>query len=239
MMDNINYPPMTPSYQSPESCIQLGWGSKPAMVLIDVCRAYWADGSPLNLLSNPEAAASPDSMRRLLAAARKAKIPVIWAQVRYNKGLMIDGGMQYKKGQGCSIWQDGDTRGMDAWLPGLVAEPDETIIFKKNPSAFFATTLSTELQLLDVDTLVLCGVSTSGCVRATALDAVCHGFRPMVRNPPVNIQTKLIHAIQIVGSACGDRSTTIQNATLYDLDMSYADVVSEEDAIKKIVAGWS
>jgi nicotinamidase-related amidase len=79
-----------------------------------------------------------------------------------------------------TIRQDGDTRGMDAWLPGLEPEPKDTIIFKKNPSAIFGTTLSTELQLMAVDTLVVCGVSISGCVRATTLDAMCYGFRPMV-----------------------------------------------------------
>lgn len=169
-MSEYPYPPMEPSYKAPTNLNKLGWGSRPALVIIDVCRAYWSPGSPLDLLANPEGAASPSSMRRLLAAARSAKIPVIWAQVRYNKGTMIDGGMQYKKSQGCDIWQDGDERGMDAWLPGLEATPEETVIFKKNPSAFFATTLSTELQLLQVDTMVLCGVSTSGCVRATALE---------------------------------------------------------------------
>ncbi|TVY44547.1 Maleamate amidohydrolase, partial [Lachnellula occidentalis] len=135
--------------------------------------------------------------------------------VRYNKGGMLDGGMQYKKSAGCSIWQEGDTRGMDAWLPGLEADAEDTV-------CVFATTLSAELVLLGVDTLVLCGVSTSGCVRATAVDAVCHGFRPMV-----------------VGSASGDRSPAIQNATLRDLDANYADVVSEEEAISKLLAGWS
>lgn len=171
---------MAHSYQSAESNIKIGWGSRPALMLIDVCRAYWSEESPLNLLGNPEAAASPDSMRRLLSAARASNTPVLWAQVRYNKGAMLDGGMQYKKSSGCSIWQEGDTRGMDAWLPGLEAAAEDSVVFKKNPSAFFATTLSSELQLLNVDTLVLCGVSTSGCVRATAVDAVCHGFRPMV-----------------------------------------------------------
>jgi len=169
-MSEVDYLPIEPSYEAPSGLNKLGWGSRPALVIIDVCRAYWSAGSPLDLLANPEAAASPSSMRRLLAAARATSIPVIWAQVRYNKGTMLDGGMQYKKSQGCNIWQDGDERGMDAWLPGLEAEKDETVVFKKNPSAFFATTLSTELQLLQVDTIVLCGVSTSGCVRATALE---------------------------------------------------------------------
>jgi nicotinamidase-related amidase len=188
--EEIDYPHMEPSYQSPESLTKLGWGSRPALVLIDVCRAYWSPGSPLDLLANAEAAASPSSMRRLLTAARAASIPVLWAQVRYNKGTMLDGGIQYKKSDGCSIWQDGDERGMDAWLPGLVAREDETVIYKKNPSAFFATTLSTELQMLQVDTLILCGVSTSGCVRATAFDACCHGFRPMVsRGVPMMLRS--------------------------------------------------
>ncbi|TVY24262.1 Maleamate amidohydrolase [Lachnellula hyalina] len=221
-MADLEYPPMAPSYQSAHSNSKLGWGSRPALMLIDVCRAYWSDASPLNLLGNPEAAASPDSMRRLLSAARASNTPVLWAQVKYNKGSMLDGGMQYKKSAGCNIWQEGDTRGMDAWLPGLEAAAEDSVVYKKNPSAFFATTLSAELQMLGVDTLVLCGVSTSGCVRATALDAVCHGFRPMV-----------------VGSASGDRSPAIQNATLRDLDANYADVVSEEEAISKLLAGWS
>ncbi|RDW91684.1 isochorismatase hydrolase-2 [Coleophoma crateriformis] len=221
-MTMIEIPHQQPSYKRPENINRLGWGARPALLLIDVCRAYWSEGSALDLLSNPEAAAAPDSMRRLVAAARAGKVPVIWAQVRYNAGVMLDAGMQYQKSTVCSIWQDGDTRGMDAWLPGLTADANDTIIYKKNPSAFFATTLSTELQLMHVDTLVLCGVSTSGCVRATALDAMCHGFRPMV-----------------VGSACGDRSKEIQNATLYDLDSNYADVVSEAEALEKVISGWS
>jgi nicotinamidase-related amidase len=150
---------------------------------------------------------------------------------------MIDGGVQYMKSKGGTIWQDGDTRGMDAWLPGLEPEPSDTVIFKKNPSAFFGTTLSTELQLMNVDTLVLCGVSTSGCVRATTLDAMCYGFRPMVRYRFL-MQMQNFNAIQVVGSACGDRSAIIQSATLFDLHSKYADVVTEEEAVEKMKAAW-
>jgi nicotinamidase-related amidase len=218
---------------------KLGWGSRPALIVIDVCRAYWSKDSPLDLLHNPEGAAAPDSMRRLVAAARTGNVPVIWVQVRYNKGKMIDGRVQYMKSKGGTFWQDGDTRGMDAWLLGLEPEPRDTVIFKKNPSAFFGTTLSTELQLMNVDTLVLCGVSTSGCVRATTLDAMCYGFRPMVSYRfPVQMQRKLnFNTIQVVESACGDRSAIIQSATLFDLHSKYADVVTEE-AIEKMKAGW-
>lgn len=158
----------------------LGWGTKPALLVIDVCRAYWQTGSPLDLLHNPAAAASLDSMRRLVAAARTGGIPIIWAQVRYNSGTMLDGGIQYKKAPNVSIWQDGDDRGMGELMPGLGPGEGESVLYKKNPSCFFGTALSTELVLRGVDTLVLCGVSTSGCVRASAVDAMCHGFRPMV-----------------------------------------------------------
>lgn len=159
---------------------RIGWGSRPALLLIDVCTAYWKDGSPLDLSNNADGAASPDSMRRLLSSARQGGVPVIWAQVRYNHPQMKDGGVQALKTKTILAWQDGDTRGLDALMPGLEPTSTETVILKRNPSAFFGTTLATELHLLGVDTLVICGVSTSGCVRATAADALCHGFRPMV-----------------------------------------------------------
>ncbi|CAK7216715.1 hypothetical protein SCUCBS95973_002900 [Sporothrix curviconia] len=202
----------------------LGWGSRPALVLIDVCRAYWAAESPLSLLANPAGAAAPDSMVRLLTAARKGGIPVVWCQVHYTHPTMVDGGVMYKKSPGITIWQDGDLRGMDAWMPGLAPDgdcSDETVVLKSNPSGFLATNLAGQLNALGVDTIVLCGVSTSGCVRATAVDACGHGFRCMV-----------------VEEASGDRSVEIQRATLFDLDACFADIVSEAEAVEKITQGW-
>jgi len=159
---------------------KLGCGLRPGLLIIDVCAAYWREGSPLDLSHNPEGAQSLDSMRRLVAAARSSSVPVIWAQVRYNHPQMKDAGVQAKKTKTIYAWQDGDTRGLDALMPGLEPELDEIVVLKRNPSAFFGTTLATDLTLLKIDTLVICGVSTSGCVRASAMDAMCHGFRPMV-----------------------------------------------------------
>jgi nicotinamidase-related amidase len=181
----------------PTESTKMGWGARPALLLVDVCIAYWKNGSPLDLSHNPEGNASPDSMRRLLTAARKGNVPVIWAQVRYNHPQMKDGGVQAKKTKTIVAWQDGDPRGLDALLPGLEPAAEDTVVLKRNPSAFcesneslrfiidtdaflVGTNLATELHLLDVDTLVLGGVSTSGCIRATAMDAMAHGFRPMV-----------------------------------------------------------
>lgn len=93
---------------------------------------------------------------------------------------MADAGLFYKKAKVLTVWQKGDARGLDAYMEGLEPAEGDTVIVKKYASAFFGTTLASELQVLGVDTLVICGVSTSGCVRASTLDAMQHGFRPMV-----------------------------------------------------------
>ncbi|CZR58244.1 uncharacterized protein PAC_08135 [Phialocephala subalpina] len=210
------------SYQRSGFSNKMGWGSRPALVLVDVCKAYWSEGSPLDTSSNPESVAAPESMRKLVAAARSSQVPVIWTKVYYDREDMADAGLMYKKAKVLTVWQKGDTRGFDAYVDGLVPEPQDTIVTKKMPSAFFGTTLAADLHLLNVDTLVICGVSTSGCVRATTLDAMQNGFRPMV-----------------VGEACGDRTPEIQRSNLFDLNAKYADVVPEAEAIEKLKAGWS
>lgn len=142
--------------------------------------------------------------------------------MRYNHPEMKDAGIQIKKTKTILAWQDGDEHGLDASMPGLEPAPEECVVLKRNPSAFFGTILSSQLHLLNVNTLVICGVSTSGCVRATAVDAACYGFRPIV-----------------VGSACGDRSPLIQQQNLFDIDTAFGDVVEEAEAVVSLTAGWS
>ena len=244
---------------------RMGWGSRPALLIIDVCTAYFTPGSPLDTSSNPASAASPESMRRLLAAARKVKCPIVFTKVEYSDPNMKDAGLFWSKTKALDVWKVGDRRGLDESVEGL--EPivvdvggDEWIVKKKYPSAFFGTTLATDLYTRGVDTVVVCGVSTSGCVRASVLDAMCYGFRPMV-----------------VGSACGDRTKEVHEANMFDMgksichcavmlpamhygllsakgvirarsvhqtssdmvvDTKYADAVSEKDAVEKLEAGW-
>ena len=148
-------------------------------MLIDVCQAYWTEGSPLDTSGNPSSVASIDGMKQLLAAARASSTtPVIWTKVEYND--MSEAGLFYLKAKALDVWLKGDNRRYDAWVDGLVPAEGEVVIAKKYASAFFGTDLATRLRLLGVDTLVICGVSTSGCIRATSLDAMQHGFRPMV-----------------------------------------------------------
>lgn len=158
----------------------MGWGQRPALLIIDVCVAYWSPSSPLSLLNNPEAVTAPESMRRLLSAARENGFPVVWSTVEYKDPDMADAGLFWHKSKSLDVWKKGDERGLAAYMEGIEPVKGETVILKKYASAFFGTTLASSLHILNVDTLVICGVSTSGCVRATTLDAMQSGFRPMV-----------------------------------------------------------
>ncbi|KAF1946908.1 N-carbamoylsarcosine amidase [Clathrospora elynae] len=200
---------------------KMGWGRKPALLLIDVCNAYWSQDSPLDISSNPASAAAPASIARLVAAAREGKVPLIWTRVEYTEPDMSDAGLFFCKAPLLKVFQKGSDAGLESWVPGLEPAEEEIVISKRYPSAFFATDLSTRLQLKGIDTLVICGVSTSGCVRASTLDAMCLGYRPMV-----------------VGESCGDRSPAVHDANIFDMNAKMADVISESEAIEKLKAGW-
>ncbi|EMD88227.1 hypothetical protein COCC4DRAFT_145822 [Bipolaris maydis ATCC 48331] len=199
----------------------IGWGNRPALLLVDVCNAYWSEDSPLDTRSNPASAAVPASIAKLVNAARQGKVPLIWTRVEYMEPDMADAGLFACKVPLLHVFQRGKETGLESWVPGLEPAAGEIVVSKRYPSAFFGTDLSTRLQVSRVDTLVICGVSTSGCVRATTLDAMCLGFRPMV-----------------VGEACGDRSPAVHDANIMDMGAKMADVVSEKEAIEKLKAGW-
>jgi maleamate amidohydrolase len=96
----------------------------------------------------------------------------------------------------------------------LAPDPGEPVIAKQYASAFFATSLASTLHARGVDTVVVAGVSTSGCIRASATDALGHGFRP-----------------QVVRQACADRTPDLHEQNLRDLDAKYADVVDLPEAL--------
>lgn len=120
---------------------------------------------------------SLDVMRRLLAAARSSGVPVIWTQVSYSSPE-DEAKLFYKKVPVLEVFQEGDTRKLGGWIEGLESIEGEVVVVKKFPSAFCGTELEGLLRGRGVDTLVVGGVSTSGCVRASCLDGLCAGFRP-------------------------------------------------------------
>jgi maleamate amidohydrolase len=175
-------------------------GSRPALVLVDPARAYIDPQCPLyaGVEENVEA------MRALLASAREAGIPVVVTEVRL-RADGADAGIFFKKSGTLVAFCEGSPFG--AFIEGLEPNADELLVTKKYPSAFFGTALSTHLTALGVDTVLIGGLSTSGCVRATTLDAMQHGFVPMV-----------------VEEAVGDRDSAIHESNLFDMQQKMAEV---------------
>lgn len=190
---------------------RLGFGARPALVVIDFCCAYTTPGSPLYAGERIEA--TRKAAATLLKAARVAKVPVLHTTVRYTKGG-ADGGVFFRKVKALRLFEEGADPALQAYAKGLAPKKGEPEIVKQYASGFFGTSLASTLTASGVDTLIIAGVSTSGCVRATALDACQHGFVPVV-----------------VRDAVGDRDPRVHDANLFDLAAKYADVVSLEEAI--------
>lgn len=184
---------------------RVGFGARPALILIDLCRAYYDPACDLYMGSD----ASLMSSLRLREAAHAAAIPVILTNVVYHPST-IDGGRFFEKSKPLRYFIQGNP--MADWPEGLEPRADELIISKQYPSAFFGTSLASTLTALGIDSVLLGGVSTSGCVRATCVDAMSHGFRTAV-----------------IAEACGDRHPDPHDANLFDMDAKYADVVSEAE----------
>ncbi len=181
-------------------------GSQFAVVVVDMCVAYFDDESPLNL----DQPAVIDAVRELVASARAHGVPVLWTRVEYPQGG--DGSVWYEKVPVLSSFDAGNR--LAEWIPGLTPNDGETVVTKQHASGFFGTDLDQALRARSVDTVLVCGVSTSGCVRATATDASAHGFVPFV-----------------VREAVGDRTPAVHEANLFDLNAKYADVIPLTDAI--------
>ena len=188
----------------------LPFGQHPALLIVDFVMAYLDPASPL-YAGVEDALASNE---RLLVAARTAGIPVIFTNVEYEPGG-ADGGVFYRKVPALRLFDRGSAYG--AFPESLSPQDGELVITKQYASAFFGTDLAAALKDLGVDTLLITGLSTSGCVRATALDACQHGFLPFV-----------------VREACGDRHVGPHDASLFDLQAKYAEVIFEAQAIAQL-----
>lgn len=189
----------------------LGWGESPALVIVDMCRAYV---DPECSLFAADAPAAYEVAERLAEVARAAGRPVAFTRVEYDEHG-ANGGLFFRKVPALGAFVTGNPL---AEFTDLVAPRDgDIVVTKQYPSAFFGTPLLAELRGRGVDTVVVCGVSTSGCVRATALDALQNGFAPMV-----------------VAEGCADRDPRPHHANLFDLSAKYADVVDEQEAARHL-----
>lgn len=186
---------------------QLGFGTKPALILVDFVQAYFDRNCELYADVQQEL----ESALRIVEAARSAEILIVYTRVVYHPSG-IDGGTFFRKAKPLRNMVAGHPLGN--WPTGIEPKDNELIVSKQYPSAFFGTSLASTLTASGIDTLIITGLTTSGCVRATCVDACSHGFIPI-----------------IVADACGDRHEDPHRANLFDMNAKYGDVVGEREAI--------
>ena len=191
---------------------RLGFGKKTALIVIDLLQGYTTEGAPLYA---PGVVAAVSEMHELLKAARATDMIIIHTQVRYNPHTFIDGGVWTRKAPVLKSLVEGDPYAQ--FCEGMEPLPEELLITKNYASAFFGTSLNATLTAAGVDTLMITGCTTSGCIRATAVDALQNGFIPIC-----------------VRECCGDRHDDPHEANLFDINAKYGDVISKAEAMEYI-----
>jgi maleamate amidohydrolase len=189
--------------------IKMGFGERPALILIDMIKGFTDPTMPLGAPLETQI----EAQKPLLDVARARAIPVIFSTVMYEEADIKDAGIWALKQTGAQTL----TAGSEAVKvdPRLGMQPGDILLVKKYASCFYGTDLVPRLNSRRIDTLIIAGCTTSGCVRATAVDAVQNGFRPMV-----------------VREAVGDRSAAAHDQSLFDLNAKYADVVSLDETLQ-------
>lgn len=186
---------------------QLRPGSRPAVLAIDMMAAYFTEGSPFCLPSRD----SVDGAAAVLKVARQAGVPVLHTRVSYSEEDLEN--LVFLRKVPALRQLTGDNP-LCQLMPEVAPAGGEQVLVKQQASAFFGTDLAARLRELDIDTVVITGVSTSGCVRATAVDAVARNLVAVV-----------------VRDAVGDRDDEVGGASLLDLRMKYAEVVDLATAV--------
>jgi maleamate amidohydrolase len=187
---------------------RVGFGSRPAVIVVDYIVGFTDLQSPLAANLDRELKATLS----LLRAARSKNVPVVFTTVAYDENCR-EAGVFIRKVPSLRIlaagtrWIEIDAR--------LNRQSDELLLVKRFASSFFGTHLASHLTFLGVDTLIVTGCTTSGCVRATAVDGMQHGFRVIVPRECV-----------------GDRAPDAHEANLLDIDAKYGDVVSLSQVLR-------
>ena len=182
-------------------------GSSPAVLVVDFSCGFTDPGCTLGA----DMTAEVEATKRLLDTAREKGLPVIFTTIGFEPSGK-DGGLWLQKAPALADLELGGR-----WVeidPRLARREDETIVLKKGASGFFGTNLASILVSQSVDTVILCGATTSGCVRATAVDLLQYGWPTIVPRECV-----------------GDRAQAPHDANLFDIQAKYADVVPLAEAL--------
>lgn len=188
---------------------KLGFGQRPALLIVDMVKAFTNPEMPLGANLDRQI----EAIELLLRAAHDGGAPVIFSTVSYDDEHLKDAGIFGMKQKGSATLRAG-TEGVRV-DPRLDFRQTDSLLVKKYASCFFGTDLVSRLLVRGIDTLIVTGCTTSGCVRASAVDACQIGFRPMV-----------------VREAVGDRSQSAHDQSLFDLNAKYADVVSLQETLQ-------
>ena len=184
-----------------------GYGTRPALLIVDFIKGFTDSGTGLG----GDYSAELSVTARLLKEFRSRALPVFFTTVAYEPHLH-DAGQFVAKVPALSIL----VRGSD-WVnvdDRIRPRPSEQVVTKKYASSFFDTRLDMELRGLGVDTVIIVGCTTSGCIRASAIDSMQYGFHTVV-----------------VRDAVGDRARTPHEVNLFDIDAKYGDVVSSGEVL--------
>jgi maleamate amidohydrolase len=196
---------------------RIGFGQRPAVLVIDMQHDFCDPKAPTNLW--PSIGKTYEPIRQLCASARLRRIPVFYTQGLVAADGSSAGLWRYKQRYHAEgLVQIDGTKGAEI-IPELAPQPGDHVIRKWRPSAFFRTDFEVFLSVLAIDTLLVCGTSVSGCVRATVTDAFMRDIRCMV-----------------VRECVADRTPAVMEANLFDLDQKFADVVTLGETINYLTS---
>jgi maleamate amidohydrolase len=188
-----------------------GLGRRPALIVVDMSVGFTDPSSPLHCDLEDVVVA----IARLLEEARSAELPVVFTTVAYGEGDRRTAAVFIDKVPALLTLAAGSP--FTEIDPRLAPRPDEVVLTKLFASAFFGTPLTALLASAGCDGVIVTGASTSGCVRATAVDALQHGYR-----------------VTVPREAVGDRNAAAHEANLYDIDAKYGDVVSLDEVVEHL-----
>lgn len=194
----------------------LGFGEKSCLIIVDMIKGFTDPSMPMGSDLTPKIT----QINKIINMAHSTDIPVIFTTIAYDDDTLADSGIWYQKMEGLKTLRSGtEAVNIDERLN---FQPGDSLIIKKYASAFFGTDLISRLNSGKIDTVIIVGCTTCGCVRATAVDALQYGYRPIV-----------------VEDAVGDRSQESHEQSLFDLRQKYADVLKTDQVIATITTKYA
>jgi len=188
-----------------------GFGERPAVLVIDIMKAFTDPSLPLGSNLDRQIVET----NRILDAAHAIGAPVFFSYVAYDEPNCADAGIWGEKMTGLyGLTADSPIVALDERLHRAASD---AVFVKKYASCFFGTDLVSRLTSRRIDTLVITGCTTSGCVRASAVDAIQYGFRPIVAR-----------------EAVGDRSQPAHEQSLFDIQAKYGDVLAVDAVVEQL-----